>query len=128
MKAKAPILFVSLTTIGAFLYYLLFLQQARGAASIAITTAGRSPAVQTALGTSVKAGTLITGWIVGFGPDSGNADLDVPVQGTLSHGTLHVWAQNGFGGWHLCSLSLTRESKGAEIAILRDADAVCERE
>ena len=77
-------------------------------------------------GSSLRTG-FITGHILS-GPDYGNADLRIPVSNLKARGMLIVWAQNGFVGWHICSLVFRPNSNDAETVIVDDAKTTCERE
>jgi hypothetical protein len=111
----------------AGLYYLGFLRQSRRPVSLALEVAGKSTAVASSLGTTDLRKTFVTGRIVA-GTDYGNADLRIHVASPNGHGVLLEWAQNGFGGWHICSLVLRTEQPKRDIILVDDTWTNCERE
>jgi len=119
------LIFTAVLCVG--IYYANFMQQSRRPVSLALEAASRSEAVTNNLGIEYLRKTFVTGRIVS-GPDYGNADLAIRVFGSNSRGTLLEWAQNGFAGWHICSLVLRTENTGREITIVSDEQTHCERE
>lgn len=112
----------------AALWHMRFLRESRPAVSVAITRANQSPEVVDALGGRPIQVSRVAGRLTGVGnADSGNADLTIEIAGLRGKGKLLEWAQNGFQGWHLCSLSFV-DSAGRETVLMPDADAKCERE
>ena len=111
----------------AILWHMRFLRESRPAVAVAVATAGRSREVTSILGVPIAV-THVTGRVIGVGdPDSGNADLAIDVSGPKGTGKLLEWAQNGYQGWHLCSLSFF-DSAGRDTVLIPDEDAKCERE
>jgi len=108
-------------------YYLGFLRQSRRPVSLALEVAGKSTAVASSLGSTNLRKTLVTGRIVA-GRDYGNADLSIHVVSPNGHGVLLEWAQNGFAGWHICSLVLRTEQPKGDIIVVDDTRTNCERE
>jgi len=92
-----------------------------------LETASQSEEVVHNLGSEYLRKTFVTGRIIS-GPDYGNADLTIHVAGSNASGTLLEWAQNGFGGWHICSLVLLTEKPSREITVVSDSETHCERE
>jgi hypothetical protein len=92
----------------------------------ALTKAGESELAKQHLGAPLRMGYFIRGRIIG-GMDSGTADLAIPVLGPNGNGTLVDWSQNGFAGWHICSLKLQLDS-GSKIVLVPDETSTCERE
>jgi Cytochrome oxidase complex assembly protein 1 len=109
------------------LYYLSFFLQSRRPVALALETASQSQAVVSYLGSQYLKKTFVSGRIIS-GSDYGNADLVIHVAGSNAQGTLLEWAQNGFGGWHICSLVLLTEKSGREITVVSDEHTHCERE
>ncbi len=108
------------------MWYLSFVSASRSPALLALWTATGSREVLNALGGGPIEKRYVTGRIIS-GMDAGNADLTIHIVGPSGEGTLTEWAQNGFGGWHICSL-LFRGSSGTEITVVSDANTNCERE
>ncbi len=94
---------------------------------IGVTRANQSPEIIKALGGGEIRVNHVSGRMVGVGLGSGSADLTIDIAGAAGSGKLLEWAQNGFPGWHLCSLSFVN-SDGREIVIMPDEKAKCERE
>jgi hypothetical protein len=95
--------------------------------SLALETASQSKEAVSDLGSGYLRKTFVTGRIIS-GSDYGNADLAIHVLGSNAQGTLFEWAQNGFAGWHICSLVLRTEKPTHEITIVSDERSQCERE
>ena len=107
-------------------YYAVFLNQSGSPIRLAVQTAEHSQkAIEYFDGSNLRTG-FVTGHIIA-GPDSGNADLNIPVSSGKVRGTLLLWAQNGFAGWHVCSLVLRAKDRG-DVVIVGDAKSTCERE
>ena len=108
------------------LWFLAFVNESQPAVVLALRSAAGSPGVLKALGGRPIQKRYVTGHVIS-GPDYGNADLTVHVAGPGGQGTLFEWAQNGFVGWHICSL-MFKGSAGPEITVVSDAATHCERE
>jgi Cytochrome oxidase complex assembly protein 1 len=96
------------------------------ASEVALDAARRSQQVSSLLGNDIKRGLLTSGQIIGD-DEGGNADLVIPVHGSLGSGELIEWAQGESGKWHLCSLDFSSKD-GQYITLLSDEKAPCERE
>jgi hypothetical protein len=94
---------------------------------LALETASQSKEAVSNLGSRHLRKTFVTGRIIS-GSDYGNADLAIYLLGSHARGTLFEWAQNGFAGWHICSLVLRIEKPIHEITIVSDEQSHCERE
>ncbi|HTD97133.1 MAG TPA: cytochrome c oxidase assembly factor Coa1 family protein [Edaphobacter sp.] len=105
--------------------YRSFFEQSRGPVRMALGMASMSEVVSTRLGSDLRE-RFVTGRVTS-GADSGNADLTIYVAGPKGHGTLHAWEQNGFAGWHICSLRF-RDQMNRETVLVDDFLTHCERE
>ncbi len=108
-------------------YYLGFLRQSGRPTFLALEVARESPAVTESPGGTNLKREFVTGRIIS-GPDYGNADLTIHVAGPIGSGTLLEWAQNGFQGWHICSLIFRTEPPRHDVVLVDDALTTCERE
>ena len=108
------------------LWYFSFVSESWAPVQIALRTATGSRGVLNALGGKPVQKRYITGHVIS-GPYYGNADLTIHVSSPTGQGSLLEWAQNGYVGWHICSLIL-RSSSGTEITVVSDAATRCERE
>jgi len=108
------------------LWFVSFVNESTAPVLLALRTATGSPGVSKALGGVPLQMRFVTGHVVS-GPDYGNADLTIHIAGPGGQGTLFEWAQNGFGGWHICSL-MFKGSTGTEITVVSDAATHCDRE
>jgi hypothetical protein len=80
----------------------------------ALIRANASPAVADALGSPWHVTFFFTGNIVVNG-GAGRADLEIPIQGPKSRGTLTVLAVRLTGQWHFERLILVMEGSGKRI-------------
>ena len=108
-------------------YYLGFLRQSGRPISLALEVARESRVVTESLGGTNLKYEFVTGRVIS-GPDYGNADLTIHLAGPTGRGTLLEWAQNGFRGWHICSLIFRTERPGHDVVLVDDALTTCERE
>jgi len=83
----------------------------------AVEVAMHDGRVGTALGPPVKQG-WIAGGSINVAGDSGNAGLNIPMQGTLHKGTLYVVAKKSEGEWTYQKLALRVEDTGERIDLL----------
>lgn len=74
------------------------------------------------LGSPVKPGWLITGSI-NVRNDSGDADLSIPLQGTVHRGAIHVVASKSEGQWTYQKLTLKVEDGLQSLDLLEPAGA-----
>ena len=109
------------------LYYLSFLRQSGRPISLALEMARESAAVTDSLGGTNLKSEFVTGRLIS-GADYGNADLTIHVAGPTRRGVLLEWAQNGFQGWHICSLIFRTEPPKQDVVLVDDALTTCERE
>jgi hypothetical protein len=109
------------------LYYLNFLRESGRPISLALEMASESASVTESLGGTNLKSEFVTGRLIS-GADYGNADLTIHVAGTTRRGVLLEWAQNGFQGWHICSLIFRAEAAKQDVVIVDDALTTCERE
>jgi Cytochrome oxidase complex assembly protein 1 len=107
------------------LWFVSFVNESRAPVLLAMRTATASPGVLKALGGEPIQKRYVTGHVIS-GPDYGNADLTIHVAGSGGQGTLFEWAQNGFGGWHICSLMF--KGSGTEVTVISDTGTHCDRE
>jgi hypothetical protein len=119
------LVFVTLVCVG--LYYLSFLRQSRRPVSLALEAAGKSTAVVSSLGSTNLRKTFVTGRIIA-GTDYGNADITIHVASPNGHGVLLESAQNGFQGWHICSLVFRTDQSKQDVTLVDDTLTNCERE
>jgi Cytochrome oxidase complex assembly protein 1 len=108
------------------LWYLSFVNESQAPVRLALRTATGSAGVLKALGGEPIQKRYVTGHVIS-GPDYGNADLTIHVAGPDGQGTLFEWAQNGFGGWHICSL-MFKGPTGTEMTVVSDTTTHCDRE
>jgi FlaG/FlaF family flagellin (archaellin) len=80
----------------------------------AIAQAKASPAVQSALGTPIEEGLLVTG-NVNVNNDSGEANLAIPLSGPNGAGTLYVEAVKSAGAWSYSTLRLDTGSEQIDV-------------
>ena len=87
-------------------WHMRFLHESRPAVAVAIEKAEQSKEVTSIVGGPIRV-THVKGRLIGVGysGDSDNADLAIDISGPKGTGKLLEWAQNGYQGWHLCSLS-----------------------
>jgi hypothetical protein len=110
----------------AVFYFYQSLKMRQQIASKAIGVAEKSRLLQQQVGTPITMGYFVSGHAIS-GEDSGTANLDIPISGPNGSGKLLDWSQNGFGGWHVCSLTF-RPSSGPDVVIVPDETSTCERE
>ncbi len=100
--------------------------QKRAIADPAIYMAQTSPKVEAALGLPIQPGWPVRGSVIskhGFG----NADLQIPLNGSRGKGTLSEWAQQEKGKWHICSLRFSAPD-GTLLTLVDEATTHCEPE
>jgi Cytochrome oxidase complex assembly protein 1 len=93
----------------------------------AMAVATQDPRVQAALGSPVKSGWL-TGGSINVAGSSGDADLNIPLQGTLHKGTLYVVAKKSEGEWTYQKLAVRVEDSDERIDLLRPPAGLGPRE
>jgi hypothetical protein len=120
-------IFAAMLAVIVVVWYIRFLRESRPAVSVAIARAKLSSEVVRGVGNSSIHIDRVTGSVTGAGDDSGNADLAIKISGVRGQGRLLEWAQNGYQGQHICSLSFV-DKAGKEVVIVSDADTSCERE
>jgi hypothetical protein len=98
----------------------------REVAQHAVRAAGESGLLRQQVGTPIRMGYFVSGRVIGR-MDAGTADLIIPISGPNGKGELIDWSQNGFQGWHVCSL-VFRPDSGLDVVIAPDEDSKCERE
>ena len=98
----------------------------RAIADPAIYAAQTSPAVAAQIGLPIQPGWPIHG-TVKANKVSGNADLEILLNGSHGQGKLIEWAQKSNGQWHLCSLEFRGES-ASPVALIDAATTHCEPE
>lgn len=104
-----------------------FESNARAPIGVAMQVARSSAQMQKAIGTPMRAERLARGSLVENGGD-GNADLVVRIDGPKGRGALSEWAQEVDGRWQVCSLTFHPRDGGADLTLVDDATAHCERE
>jgi hypothetical protein len=124
--ARGLVYLAAVCVVSAALWFLSFLNESAAPVLLGLRTATNSPRVAKALGGGPIRKRFVTGHVIS-GPDYGNADLTIHVTGPGGQGTLLEWAQNGFGGWHICSL-IFKGTAGTEITVVSDAATRCDRE
>jgi len=93
----------------------------------ALAVATQDPRVQAALGSPVKPG-WIAGGSINVAGDSGDADLNIPLQGPLHKGTLYVVAKKSEGEWNYQKLTVRVEGSEERINLLRPPAGLLPRE
>jgi hypothetical protein len=83
----------------------------------AVAMASQDARVSTQLGAPVKPGWYAMGNI-NLSNDSGNADLAIPLNGTLRHGTVYVAAKKAHGIWSYQRLEVEIEGTPDHINLL----------
>src|SRR6185437_2204968 len=83
----------------------------------AVTIASADARVTTQLGAPVMPGWYATGNI-NVSDSSGNADLAIPLNGTLRHGTVYVVARKSAGVWHYRMLQVAIDGEAERINLL----------
>ena len=81
--------------------------------------AQRSPAAIAALGEPIRPGWLVTGNISVNGP-SGEANLQIPLDGPKASGDLFVEAKKSAGAWSYQTLVLQLDGGGQRIDLLQE--------
>jgi hypothetical protein len=84
----------------------------------AVSVATQDQRVQAALGSAVQPG-WFAGGSIHIAGGSGEANLDIPVQGALHKGTLYVEAKKSEGEWTYQKLALRVDDSGERIDLLR---------
>jgi hypothetical protein len=100
--------------------------QKRAIADPAIYAAQTSPAVEAQLGLPIQPGWPVRGSVVSKN-GYGNADLQIPLNGSKGKGILSEWAQQEKGKWHICSLDLAAPN-GSQLTLVDEATTHCEPE
>ena len=75
------------------------------------------PRVQAKLGPPIKPGWLVSGNINTAGP-SGNADLSVPLKGSIHNGTLYIVAKESADRWSYDTLEVAVEGEDKRLNLL----------
>jgi hypothetical protein len=83
----------------------------------AVAAASQDARVSSQLGTPVKPGWYATG-NVNISGDSGDADIAIPLNGTLHHGTVYVAARKSGGVWSYQRLEVEIEGVPDRINLL----------
>jgi hypothetical protein len=89
----------------------------------AIQTATHDPRVIARLGSPISTGWLMNGSIKEHN-DSGEADLSIPVHGSIHKGAIHVVATKSQGEWTYQQLKLRVEDGSDQLDLLRPETAV----
>ena len=112
----------------AAIWIVIFQNRVREPVRLAADVAGGSADVRQVIGDRLKIGRWIRGNLVATSGD-GNADLTIPVYGSLGRGVLEEWAQEGAGKWRLCSLVFhSGKHNSITITVVDDASTRCDRE
>jgi Cytochrome oxidase complex assembly protein 1 len=93
----------------------------------AVTVAAQDSRVQAALGSPVKPG-WIPGGSINVAGSSGEADLNIPLEGPLHKGTLYVVARKSEGEWTYQKLAVRIEDSEERIDLLRPPAGLVPRE
>lgn len=83
----------------------------------AVATASTDARVTAQLGAPITPGWYLNGNINVSG-SSGNADLSIPLNGTLRHGTVYVVARKSAGIWHYSTLQVAIDGEAERINLL----------
>lgn len=83
----------------------------------AFARAEKDPSVQTAVGSPLEEGFIVSGKINVSGP-SGNADLAIPVYGPGGEATIYAVAKKSAGQWTYSTLVVEIEDTGQRIDLL----------
>lgn len=83
----------------------------------AFARAEKDPIVQSAVGTPLEEGFMVTGKINVSGP-SGNADLAIPISGPGGEATIYAVAKKSAGQWTYSTLVVEIEETGQRIDLL----------
>jgi hypothetical protein len=82
----------------------------------AVAIAQQDPRVAAAMGAPLKEGWFITGNI-NISNSSGRANLNIPLSGSISDGSLRLAASKSEGVWTFSHLSLRVKKSGEEILL-----------
>lgn len=93
----------------------------------AVAVATQDPRVQAALGSPITPG-WIAGGSINVAGSSGNADLNIPIQGPLHKGTIYVAAKKSEGEWTYQKLAVRVEDSEERIDLLRPPAGLVPRE
>ena len=99
------IISLCIACIGVFMVVIFSIMRSSDAYQLAIETMKNDPTAQQVLGVPIKDGIFITGSVEDNG-SSGNADLEIPVNGGNQSGTLYVTAVKEENTWRLTYLML----------------------
>ncbi len=84
-----------------------------------------NPQAIQSLGAPVKAGRLVSGNI-NTTDSSGDADLSIPVRGSLRSGKLYVIAKKSVGVWHYEKIQLWIDGQSSGLDLLHDSSVPAE--
>ena len=115
LVAAAFVLFLSF--VAAILLFVFGLIKNSDAAKLAIKTAESNPALAEQIGQPMKIGWLVTGNIE-VTPDTGSAELSIPVSGPKGSGTIYAEAHKHAGIWHLELLQFGKASSNERLNLL----------
>jgi hypothetical protein len=87
------------------------------ATELAIATAESNPALVQQLGSPLKIGWFVSGNI-NVTPESGQAELAIPVSGPKDRGTIYAEAHKRAGLWHLDLLQFGRSNSDERLELL----------
>lgn len=109
------------------LWFLSLPIRAREPVKLAVSNASSSAAVTQSIGQPLNTRRFVKGYLVSKN-GNGNADLTIPINGPLGHGTLVEWAQEDRGHWHICSLLFRSNDASTTTQLISDTSTHCERE
>ena len=87
------------------------------AAKLAIAEASASPALAERLGRPLKTGWFVSGTIE-ISPESGHAELAIPISGPKGSGTIYTEARKRAGLWHLEMLQFGNDGSTERIDLM----------
>jgi hypothetical protein len=120
-----PVLLVALL-VGAILSFVFGAIKTSEPCQHAVATASHDARVTAQLGEPVETGWLVNGNINVSGP-AGEADLAIPLNGRLRHGTVYVVARKSAGIWRYQRLEVAIEGKPERINLLSSSPEVEDR-
>jgi len=88
----------------------------------AVARASAHPSVVAALGPPIEGGWFVSGSVQVSGP-SGDADLEIPLTGSLREAKLYAVAKKSAGRWTFSTLELEVEGMPSRIPLLPPASA-----
>jgi hypothetical protein len=108
------VLLVAAAFVAAAFFLALGIMKQSDAYKIALARAQQSPAVTSALGSPIKAGTIVSGssHVEGL---SGEANLSIPLSGPRGKGTIYVEARKSADRWQFSTLIVQIERTGERI-------------